>query len=125
MVPRPRPRDDRGPEASRGIQAAACVEHACQFGDEEREADADWGEEGGFVLFGGEEEDREDELAGEEHFEEEALGDVDVGAERGGDVEGAGEYSRSDCGGGNGAGDLGDEAGDAADGFDGTDEVEG
>ena len=76
------------------------------------------------MLFGGEEENGEDQLAGEEHFEEAAAGDGDVGTECGGDVEGAGEDCGDDGAGCDGAGDLGDETGNGADGFDGADEVE-
>ena len=43
---------------------------ASEFGDEEGEADADGGEEGALVLLGGEHEDGEDKLGGEEHFDD-------------------------------------------------------
>ena len=67
--------DNAGPKAPGWVQTAASVEDSDQFGDEECEADADGGEEGGFVLFGCEHEDGDDEHRGEEHFHEDALGD--------------------------------------------------
>ena len=66
---------DAGPEGAHGVQAAASVEDAHQLGDEEGEADADGGEEGGFGFLGREHEDGDDEEGGQEHFEEEALSD--------------------------------------------------
>ena len=52
---------DAGPEGARGVEGGAGVEDASDFGDEEGEADADWGDEGAFVFFHGEHEDCEDE----------------------------------------------------------------
>lgn len=43
---------------------------AGQLGDEKCEADADGGEESAFVLLGGKHEDGEDELGGQEHFDD-------------------------------------------------------
>lgn len=59
--------------------------------DEEREADAQGREVGGAVLLGGEHHDGEDELDGEEHFDEEALGAGRAGVEGYVYGEGAGE----------------------------------
>jgi hypothetical protein len=42
--------DDARPEAARGIERATCVVHADELGDEEREADADGGDEGCYML---------------------------------------------------------------------------
>lgn len=42
--------DDGGAEGARGVEGAAGVVDAGELGDEKGEADADGGEEGGFVL---------------------------------------------------------------------------
>jgi hypothetical protein len=61
-------RDDGGAEGARGVDAAARVEDAHELGDEEGEADANRGDECALVLLGGEHEDCEDELSGQEHL---------------------------------------------------------
>lgn len=61
-------RHDTRSKAPCGIQGAAGEEDSYEFGDEERETNADGREVGGFVFFGCEHEDCEDEEGGEEHF---------------------------------------------------------
>lgn len=79
---------DARPEAARGIERAAGVVHTDEFGDEEREADADGGYEGGwnvldlcggldsngegqtFVLLHGQHEDGEHQLGSEDCLDE-------------------------------------------------------
>jgi hypothetical protein len=56
------PGDYAGPEAPGRVQTAAGVEDSDQFGDKQCKADTDRGEEGGFVLFGCEHEDGDDEV---------------------------------------------------------------
>jgi hypothetical protein len=89
------------------VQASTCEEDAYKFCNEESETDADGGEEGGFVFFGCEHEDGEDEEGGEEHLEEDTLGGGDALAQRGGYVEGAREDGADDAGGGHACEHLG------------------
>lgn len=60
-----RARDARA-ERARRVDGGAGVVDAGDFDDEEGEADADGGDEGVFGFLGGEHEDCEDELGGEE-----------------------------------------------------------
>jgi len=57
---------DTGTEATSGVDRSTSVVDASDLDDEEREADADGGDEGVFGLLGGEHEDCEDEVGGQE-----------------------------------------------------------
>lgn len=92
-------------KGSSWVDAGAGEVCAAKVRDEDGEADAQGGQEGGAVLLHGEEVDRDDELRREEHFDEEAAGDAGAGRELVGDEERAGEQGVGDCGGGN-AGDY-------------------
>ena len=52
---------DAGAEGAGRVERGAGVVDARDFGDEEGEADADWGDEGALVFFDGQHEDCEDE----------------------------------------------------------------
>lgn len=90
------PGDYAGPEAPGRVQTAAGIEDSDQFGDKQCKADTDRGEEGGFVLFGCEHEDGDDEHRGEEHLHEDALGDGHVVAQGCRDVQFTREHGRDD-----------------------------
>lgn len=86
------PTDHRRPKAPRRVQARACIIDAGDFRDKEREPDADGRDEGCAGLFGGEHEHGQEELDGEDGFEEEGLPVFDTGGWSGidegdGDVE--------------------------------------
>lgn len=66
MIPRERRSSHAGAEATRRVHGGASVIDAGDLDDKEREADADGREEGVFGFFGGEHEDCEDEVGGQE-----------------------------------------------------------
>lgn len=74
MIMRKVPVDDTWAEGACWIESPTGEVDACQFGDEERETDADGGKVGGFMLLSSEHADCEDEFGGQEHLEEEPLG---------------------------------------------------
>lgn len=55
--------------------------HTDEFAEEEGQSDADGSQERGAVLLDSQHQDDEDELCGEEHFNEETLGSVRVATE--------------------------------------------
>jgi hypothetical protein len=57
---------DARPEAASWVHGSSGIVDAGDFDDEEREADADGGDEGVFGLFSGKHEDGEDQVGGEE-----------------------------------------------------------
>lgn len=85
--------DDAGPEAAGRVQAAARVVDAAHLGDEEGEADADGGDEGGAVLLGREHEDGEDELEGQDRLDEDALREGHARRQGGADAQLGGEHA--------------------------------
>lgn len=89
------------------VDAGAGEVCAAKVRDEDGEADAQGGQEGGAVLLHGEEIYCDDELCCEEHFDEEAAGDAGAGRELVGDEERAWEQGVGDCGGGNAGDNLG------------------
>lgn len=64
---------------SRGVQRASGVVHAHELSDEEREADTHGSHERSLVLFLCQHEDGEDELGGENGFDEDAADERSIG----------------------------------------------
>ena len=79
--------NDAGAKAPGRVSGSAGEIDSDKLDDEEDEADADRSQECGAVFFGGQHEDRENELGGEEYLDEHALSDCGAAAEVGTYIE--------------------------------------
>lgn len=97
------PVNDTGPERSGWVEGAAGKVHTClstlvvtkpggkiqdeiytsEFGDKQGQADADWRQKGCFGLLGRQHQHGNEQLGGQEHFDEQALSDRGAVAEDG------------------------------------------
>lgn len=116
--------DDGRPEGASRVDRCSGPVCGGDVRDEHRDADADGGQESRAMLFDGEEVHRQDQLGGEQHLDEEALGDGGAVAKRVVDQEGPREDAVDDGGGSDAGCELGGDNAEPCEGLHGIDEQE-
>lgn len=117
--------NDTRSQTSGRIQTSTCVIDTTHLSDEEGEADAHGGDEGGAVLLGSKHEYGEDELEGQNSLDEHALREGHPIAQGGADAELGREHDLRQACSCDAAEKLRDEDEDSTDGRDGADENKG